>query len=123
MTKREWPAWALMAAVLFVLYLIVMAYPIHAQEQSDSDWISNLRNPVNGMRCCDEADGETVQTELGPNGYRVFVAGQWIDVPPTAVLHEPNRHGRPIVWWYRSVDYQTRAISIKIRCFLPGALF
>jgi hypothetical protein len=80
--------------------------------------------------CCSFADGETVKdvdwdTE-GPNGgYRVFLDGHWIDVPPEAVINEPNRFGPAVVWPYRSTENIPSMMGgiaeLKIRCFLPGA--
>ena len=42
--------------------------------------------------------------------------GQWIDVPDDAVITEPNRAGRTMVWpmW--------GTVGISIRCFLPGSM-
>jgi hypothetical protein len=48
--------------------------------------------------------------------YRVRLDGQWIDVPPDAVVTEPNRFGPAVVWPYQDADGVT-----QIRCFLPGA--
>ncbi len=40
----------------------------------------------------------------------------WIDVPDDAVITEPNRAGRTMVWPIR-FDNQ-----ISIRCFMPGSM-
>lgn len=71
--------------------------------------------------CCSFADGFSIQDvdwdTGGPDGtYRVRMHGEWINVPPSAVVTEPNRFGPAVVWPYMDGDGQT-----QIRCFLPGA--
>jgi hypothetical protein len=70
--------------------------------------------------CCSFADGvsiEGVDWDSGglDGGYRVRLKGEWIDVPPNAVVKEPNRYGPAVVWPYQDLEGQT-----QIRCFLPG---
>lgn len=77
--------------------------------------------------CCSFADGEKVEdvdwdTQRDANAddgevhYRVRLQGKWIDVPPAAVITEPNRFGPSVVWPYVDAEHNT-----QIRCFLPGA--
>ncbi len=71
--------------------------------------------------CCSNADGvrvEDVDWDTGgpDGGYRVRLYGDWIIVPPDAVLTDPNRYGPAVVWPYKATDDTT-----QIRCFLPGA--
>jgi hypothetical protein len=70
-------------------------------------------------RCCSFADGEFVAdvdwTASGGH-YRVRLDSIWIDVPDEAVITEPNRVGRTIVWPFRVGK------DIAIRCFMPGAM-
>lgn len=71
--------------------------------------------------CCSFADGAQIDDvdwdNGGPGGgYRVRLHGDWIDVPPSALVTEPNRFGSAVVWPYVDADGITR-----IRCFLPGA--
>jgi hypothetical protein len=69
--------------------------------------------------CCSFADGvsvEDVDWDSQDGRYRVRVGGQWIVVPDSAVVTEPNRFGPAVVWPYQDVDGTT-----QIRCFLPGA--
>ncbi len=69
--------------------------------------------------CCSFADGFSiadVDWDTKDGRFRVRVDGQWIDVPDTAVVTEPNRFGPAVVWPYRNTDGTT-----QIRCFLPGA--
>jgi hypothetical protein len=71
--------------------------------------------------CCSFADGVTIEdvdwdTANAKGGYRVRLAGAWIDVPDAALIKEPNKFGPAVVWPYRDIDGIT-----QIRCFLPGA--
>jgi hypothetical protein len=71
--------------------------------------------------CCSSFDGVKVEDvdwdTGGPNGgYRVRLYGDWVLVPPDAVLTDPNRYGPAVVWPYKATDDTT-----QIRCFLPGA--
>ena len=70
-------------------------------------------------RCCSIADGETVSDpdwESKDGHYRVRLEDIWIDVPDDAVITEPNRAGRTMVWPLRGSD------GLTIRCFMPGPL-
>ena len=42
----------------------------------------------------------------------------WIDVPDDAVITEPNRAGRTVVWPMPVIEGDT----IRIRCFMPGSM-
>jgi hypothetical protein len=69
--------------------------------------------------CCSFADGVSIQDvdwDTQDGKYHVRLHGEWIDVPDTAVVTEPNRFGLAVVWPYLDSDGAT-----KIRCFLPGA--
>jgi hypothetical protein len=69
--------------------------------------------------CCSFADGlnvENVDWGTQDGHYRVRLHGEWIVVPDDAVVTEPNKFGRAVVWPYMGADGQT-----QIRCFLPGA--
>jgi hypothetical protein len=79
--------------------------------------------------CCSDADGSVVADpdwEFKNGHYRVRVEQQWWDVPPEAVITEPNRYGRTMVWpLYDHVDEQRvtpHGTMIDIRCFLPGPM-
>ena len=74
--------------------------------------------------CCSDADGTAlsdIDWETHEGRYRVRIEGQWIDVPDEAVITEPNRAGRTMVWpiYYRS---EGAAVRIEIRCFMPGSM-
>jgi hypothetical protein len=46
---------------------------------------------------------------------------QWIDVPDDALITEPNRDGRTMVWPY-TADRGTDHPRTEIRCFMPGSM-
>jgi hypothetical protein len=69
--------------------------------------------------CCSFADGVSIQDvdwDTDQGRYRVRLHGEWILVPESAVVTEPNRFGPAVVWPYMDADGAT-----QIRCFLPGA--
>ena len=69
--------------------------------------------------CCSFADGfrvDNVDWDTQDSHYRVRLNGEWIVVPDSAVVTEPNKFGPAVVWPYMGTDGQT-----QIRCFLPGA--
>ena len=80
-------------------------------------WFDNLRS-ARGL-CCSDADGVAISDpdwDSKDGHYRVRLDGEWIDVPDDAVIKEPNRAGRTMVWPTRN------ALGISIRCFLPGTM-
>jgi hypothetical protein len=80
-------------------------------------WFDNLKSG-RGL-CCSMADGQSVADpdwESKDGRYRVRLKNSWIDVPDDALITEPNRAGRTMVWpWL--IDGQ-----ISIRCFMPGSM-
>ena len=44
------------------------------------------------------------------------MSNEWIDVPDDAVITEPNRAGRTMVWPIKG------ALGTTIRCFMPGSM-
>ena len=115
-------------AVLMVIYILadVLVPRAHARDPGGKyaaanpelhQWFESLKSGK-GF-CCADADGVSlsdveVQTENGH--YKVFVAGEWVDVPPEAVLTVPNRVGKTMVWPHYNDGHAV------IRCFLPGAM-
>ncbi|WP_409363469.1 hypothetical protein [Bradyrhizobium liaoningense] len=80
-------------------------------------WFDSLRSHLGP--CCSDADGVAVADpdwESHQGHYRVRLDGQWIEVPDDAVITEPNRAGRTMVWPVRT------AFGIAIRCFMPGSM-
>jgi hypothetical protein len=65
------------------------------------------------------ADGEAVADpdwESKEGHYRVRLDNKRVDVPDNAVITEPNRAGRTMVWPLR-IDAE-----VSIRCFMPGSM-
>lgn len=86
------------------------------------EWFDNL-NSGKGP-CCSDADGSAVSDadwESKDGRYRVRLEGEWWDVPEDAVITEPNRAGRTMVWpvYKRALG---GVLSIDIRCFMPGSM-
>ena len=80
-------------------------------------WFDSLKS--NKGPCCSDADGyalSDVDWESGNGHYRVRIDGEWHEVPDDAVITEPNRVGRTMVWPIRG--YQ----GLSIRCFMPGSM-
>jgi hypothetical protein len=80
-------------------------------------WFDSLKSGKGP--CCSDADGyalSDVDWESGNGHYRVRIDGEWHDVPEEAVITEPNRVGRTMVWPIRG--YQ----GLSIRCFMPGSM-
>lgn len=80
-------------------------------------WFDQLKSG-RGL-CCSFADGVTVEDvdwDVDRGHYRVRIEGEWLAVPDVAVVTEPNRYGRAVVW-----PYQDASGATQIRCFMPGA--
>jgi hypothetical protein len=80
-------------------------------------WFDSLRSGKGP--CCSDADGTAVADvdwESRDGHYRVRLEGDWIDVPDEAVITEPNRVGRTMVWPMRGY------LGLSIRCFMPGSM-
>jgi hypothetical protein len=90
-------------------------------------WFDSLRSGKGP--CCSDADGYAladVDWESSGSRYRVRVPRSndpddkeimvWIEVPEDAVITEPNRVGRTMVWpiW----GFQ----GPSVRCFMPGSM-
>ena len=46
----------------------------------------------------------------------MLLHGEWVNVPNSSVVTEPNRYGPAVVWLYMDSNG-----NIYIRCFLPRA--
>lgn len=109
---------------LAVLMLSLAAYPGHARDPDGryagsplKEWFDSLKSGKGP--CCSDADGTAVSDvdwESGNGHYRVRIEGDWVDVPDEAVITEPNRAGRTMVWPIRGYG------GLTIRCFMPGSM-
>jgi hypothetical protein len=80
-------------------------------------WFEGLKSGK-GL-CCSDADGFAVSDpdwESNDGHYRVRVDNEWVDVPADAVITEPNRYGRTMVWPTKGT------LGTSIRCFMPGTM-
>jgi hypothetical protein len=80
-------------------------------------WFDSLKSGKGP--CCSDADGSAVSDvdwDSRDGHYRVRLDGEWIDVPEDAVITEPNRIGRTMVWPLRGY------LGTSIRCFMPGSM-
>jgi hypothetical protein len=80
-------------------------------------WFDGLKSGK-GL-CCSDADGFAVSDpdwESKDGHYRVRVDNEWVDVPADAVITEPNRYGRTMVWPTKGT------LGTSIRCFMPGTM-
>jgi hypothetical protein len=79
-----------------------------------------------GFYCCARADGHPLEDgewDIKDNHYRVFLEGEWIDVPDDAVISGPNKFGKAIVWLRADAHITSGEIQniTRIRCFIPGS--
>lgn len=87
------------------------ASPLH-------EWFDHLASGK-GL-CCSVSDGRALEDpdwESAGDHYRVRIDGAWIDVQDEAVIKEPNRAGKTMVW-----PYYADGKVLYIRCFLPGSM-
>ncbi len=122
--------WARRAGRVMVslgLMMLVLAAAMQIARARDPDGRyanSPLKEWFDGLRsgkgpCCSDADGSAVSDvdwESKDGHYRVRLDGAWIDVPDEAVVTEPNRVGRAMVWPIKSY------MGVTIRCFMPGSM-
>jgi hypothetical protein len=101
------------AVMLGWLLWILFSGLAHAHDPKRPDldkWFDGLTSNV---LCCDkkevkELDDSDWDTQDGH--YRVRLNGNWYVVPDAAVVKEPNKMGRALLWFN----------GVIIRCFLPG---
>jgi len=80
-------------------------------------WFDSLKSGKGP--CCSDADGSAVSDvdwESKGGRYRVRIEGEWHEVPEDAVITEPNRIGRTMVWPIKGY------LGLSIRCFMPGSM-
>ena len=126
-SKVGWRDWAILVAFVLGLALagrILAPYKAAARDLDGRYANSPLHGWFEGLRsgkgpCCSDADGTAlsdVDWESKDGHYRVRIEGEWIVVPDDAVITEPNRAGRTMVWPVKG------SLGISIRCFLPGSM-
>lgn len=123
-------AWLLALAIAFFVFLILCAAAF-ARDLDGRYAQSPLKPWFDGLKsgkglCCSDADGSAISDadwEVKDGRYRVRVpiveggnVSQWIDVPEDAVITEPNRAGKTMVWPLYGF------MGVSIRCFMPGSM-
>ena len=81
-------------------------------------WFDSLRSSKG--YCCSDADGRETQYDIRDGHYWLPLSGdgkEWTQVPDEAVITEPNKMGRPMVW----LGYVGCKDANCIRCFIPGS--
>ena len=121
--------------VLLILSPLSSARDLKGEFAQYSDqertFLREQKIPGTRSRCCDENDGTKAQEEskgpyvvsfeacrmnyLGDTAFMECIPVPSMRVPDSAVINEPNRVGRPIVWFYFEQN------TVKIKCYLPGA--
>ncbi|MFT4121717.1 hypothetical protein [Bradyrhizobium sp.] len=134
-TVTRWRSWVMSGCALV---LISLGVPFgHARDRGQfANTSAELKAWFDGLRsgkgpCCSDADGSAISDsdwESKDGHYRVRVPrygyvsdGQqqelvWVDVPEEAVISEPNRVGRTMVWPIYGY------MGVTIRCFMPGSM-
>jgi hypothetical protein len=112
---------AIVVAFLIALALGAMARDLDGhyaqQDPAMHAWFDQLASG-HGL-CCSFADGRTIDepdVDMDGSHYKVRIDGVWYVVPDDALITEPNRYGKAVVWPYVDSDGKT-----QIRCFMPGA--
>lgn len=80
-------------------------------------WFESLHSEYG--QCCSDADGymvADVDWESDKGRFRVHIDNEWVVVPDGAVITEPNKIGRTMVWKHY-IDGHPR-----VRCFMPGSM-
>ena len=102
---------------------------VHAHDHEHLElnkWFDSLKSGKGP--CCDGTDAVHVadpdwETKDGHYRVRIDVSSEkgkvdmeWLDVPDEAVITEPNRIGRAMVWPIKGY------LGVSIRCFMPGSM-
>jgi hypothetical protein len=110
--EPKWPA-CIIVAILVLAAIVLLCGRSHARDLDGRYASSPLHDWFEGLgsgkgSCCSDADGTAlsdVDWESRDGHYRVRIEGEWWSVPDEAVIKEPNRAGRTMVWpiYYRSI--------------------
>ena len=114
------------AIIGIALFLVVTDHgQFNNSPPETREWFKSLRS-MKGP-CCSFADGISIADadwDMKEGHYWVRVPRWeksdqmiWVPVPDEAVITEPNRVGRTIVWPYWLPGY-----GVSIRCFMPGTM-
>jgi len=127
--KRRSSAFCRGCSKLFIVLLFaIAALPLLARDRGQfakstpemKAWFDALKSERGP--CCSDADGTAVSDvdwDTKDGHYRVRLDGEWVDVPDDALITEPNRAGRTMVW---PMPSRFEGDAITIRCLMPGGL-
>jgi hypothetical protein len=77
-------------------------------------WFKSVKSHA-GIPCCDISDGHRTDYDMRENKYWVPINGQWMMVPPEAVVDDSGNPTGDAVVWYTEFNG-----NVYIRCFVPG---
>ena len=101
-----------------ILISLLLCTPALAHDPSHpelNEWFNRLTSGK-GV-CCSFADGSVVSDvdwESKGGHYRVRLEDNWIDVPDDALITEPNRVGRTMVWPLRGVGQKQSVVAAAV---------
>jgi hypothetical protein len=109
---------------LVAMLTVAAMHPVQARDPDGRYANSPLKQWFDSLKsgkgpCCSDAYGTAlsdVDWESSNGHYRVRIEGEWVEVPDDAVITEPNRVGRTMVWPIRGYG------GLTIRCFMPGSM-
>ena len=107
----------LVVVILFALIVPALGHEDHNWTTADREWYKKQQVPGKpGNLCCNENDASEAEEDIRNGRYwtRWPRHPQWIIVPDEAVIHNPNRNGAPVVWWWHENGI------LKIKCYAPG---
>jgi hypothetical protein len=116
--------------VVMIVSVFWFLWPAHARDVDGRYANSPLKPWFDGLKskkgsCCSDADGYAVSDpdwESASGHYRVRIEDQWWVVPDDAVITEPNRAGRTMVWPNITRGIDQKITKMDIRCFMPGSM-
>lgn len=113
---------AVLVALLWGIAALAHTHDWAQLTPQQRQWFREQTQPNTKQLCCSEpdvgSDAEIVEEDIREGKYWIRspkTHGVWVKVPDHAVLTEPNKFGRPVVWW-RWQDGNPVAF-----CFAPGA--
>jgi hypothetical protein len=106
--------------LLMGVLLHVAAGLAHEAEHPELDsWFMGLSSGKGP--CCDTSEAlrlDDPDWENDSGHYKVRIEGEWVDVPPDAVVSGPNKAGHALVWPFKVGAWGGGGWTI--RCFMPG---
>jgi hypothetical protein len=77
-------------------------------------WFKSVKSHA-GIPCCDISDGHRTDYDMRVDKYWVPINGQWMMVPPEAVVEDSGNPTGDAVVWYTEFNG-----NVYLRCFVPG---